>query len=189
VTKLNIKALCINPGTDEHASASSLIVSWHGKPFADPRDALKSFVSECVKATTAPPPKLNPCCAATLDRNPKAKACEACGGSTVPKKEYEVRLLDYIGTSLAHSSPDTFCERAFPYGGMDEDLFLGEWQFFGSFPADCDVVIVNSLDDAFRDRGAVKADYYVVQVGKVSMARCASGSMRASEMLGVVVGA
>lgn len=190
MTTLKIQALCINPGTDAHASASSLIVSWHGKPFTDPRDALKSFVGECVKTTTAPHAKLGPCCTATLARNPKAKACEACGGSTEPKKERDVRLIDYIGTSLALSSPDTFHGRAFPYGGVDSDDFsLGEWQFFGSFPTDCDVVIVDSLDDAFRERGAVKAQFFVVYVGNVSKARCASGSMRASEMLGVVEGA
>lgn len=182
--KLKIKSLCINLGYAESARASSMILAWHGKPFEDARAAITSFVDACRAEVTPKEPERSTCCLATLARNSKAKACETCGTRAKAQKRPPIPIDEYLA-SLADATVDGFNATAHPFdpdgGPCDGSSEVGGWHFFESFPRNCDVVVVESLDYVFRGSGRMDADFSVIHVGKAATRASARGEFSGKE--------
>lgn len=170
MTKFKIRALCLNLGSCESNKASSLFVQWVGKkPFTEARAAIDAFIEQCKIQCAAPAPKLKPCCNEVLARNPKAKACETCGGKTKPVRAVPCDLADYV-RDLANMDIDGFGDAAYPqsrYPGSDDGTCgIGDWEFFHGLPPDSDVVEVNNLDGYLTEGRTATADYCVIRTGR-----------------------
>lgn len=179
--KLRIKALCIHLGSAESLKAASLIVWWTGKkPFEDARLAIDDFIQACRKQCQAPEPQSAACCRDTLARNPKAKACEACGRSTRKETRKNYPLDEYFRELLAMDC-DGFGDAAYPafeYDGSDTgDCKIGNWDFFRGFPIDCDVVEIDQFDRPFSEYGSDAARYRVIHVGKIATRASSKGTL------------
>lgn len=177
---LRIKALALNFGAAEHERASTLIVHWRGKPFADARVAVESFYDACRAALVVPAPKRDACCTKTIASMPLAKACPTCGVSFVAKRR-AVEMSDYLAR-LAKMDCDESTEVMYPNGNPPEavesgDRVLGGWWFFDGFPDDCDVVEVTGADEPFYAHGAGEATYRVIHVGKMATRASSRGTV------------
>ena len=177
--KLRIKALCINLGNAESLKAASLIVWWNGeKPFEDARLAIDDFIQTCRKQCQAPVSQTATCCRDTLARNPKAKACEACGRSTLKKPRKDYPLDEYLGELLS-TLVAGFDDAAYPAYECDTpgDCKIGDWEFFHGFPVDCDVVEIDQFDKPFSEYGTGQARYRVIHVGKIATRASSKGTI------------
>lgn len=175
---LNIKALCFTLGNCESETAASLIVSWKGKAFTDPKEAIGSFITASLQAATQPAHVRAPCCEATWKRNPAAKACETCGHRKKDEHRKEKDLDDYLA-GLMEGQMDGFIEKSHPFDpdrDCGDDHEIGGWWFFRGFPVNCDVVVVNGLDGPYKEHGRTKMDYHVVHVGKQATRAMSHGS-------------
>lgn len=175
---LRIKALALHFGYAEHLQVSTLLVHWRGRPFTDAREAIDSFVAACRAAITPPAPKRKPCCTATLAAKPSAKACPDCGVSFVSKRK-TVELDCYLD-GLRAMDCDSATDHLYPHGNAPAEVENGEshvggWEFFKGFPADCDVVEVDGIDQPFREYGRGAADYCVIHVGKAAIRASSRG--------------
>lgn len=171
---LKIKGLLVSIGYAESSRTTVMPVTWTGRPFADAREAVRSFAAALLAACVAPAPKAKPlaaCCVATKAAKPKAKACPDCGRSFAEK---EKRTPDADPGDLLHALWSADCDGwngAVPKWlrddeGRGDDPGFGGWRFFGGFPADCDVVEVDRFDALFQDYGSRAAEFRTLHVGK-----------------------
>ncbi len=179
---LRIKALALHFGYAESLQASTLLVRWRGRPFTDARAALDSFIAACRAAITPPAPKRKLCCTATLAARSSAKACPDCGVSFVSKRK-TLDLTEYLDRLHAMDC-DSATEHLYPHGNAPDEVENGEshvggWEFFKGFPADCDVVEVNGIDQPFASHGRGSATYCVVHVGKAATRESSRGRIEA----------
>lgn len=173
MVKLRIKGLLVSLGYCESIRSTVMPVQWTGRPFDDPRVALRSFATAIRDACKAPAPKAKPlakCCTATKAAKPKARACPDCGRSFAERSKKlpdadPVALLDALWRADVDGWNDAL-PRWLRDSGDSGECVLSGWRFFGGMPDNCDVVEVDNFDAMFRTRGARIVDFVTIRVGK-----------------------